>query len=94
MSIKSSITIPFSIRSMRSCIGIGLYGKRGFFQYQCVVPFEHGYEIMHEIMLRIARSGEGSFVTVLKKFGDVASPGYAFVPATRIDTGVGLSQSW
>ncbi len=57
-----------------------VYGKRGFFQYQCVVPFEHGYEVMHEIMLRIARSGEGSFVTVLKKFGDVASPGMLSFP--------------
>jgi FAD/FMN-containing dehydrogenase len=57
-----------------------VYGKRGFFQYQCVVPFEHGYEVMHEIMLRIARSGEGSFVTVLKKFGHVASPGMLSFP--------------
>jgi FAD/FMN-containing dehydrogenase len=57
-----------------------MYGKRGFFQYQCVIPFENGYEIMREIMQRIARSGEGSFLTVFKKFGDSASPGMLSFP--------------
>ena len=56
------------------------YGKRGFFQYQCVVPFQGGYEIMREILTRISASNEGSFVTVLKQFGDIPSPGLLSFP--------------
>jgi FAD/FMN-containing dehydrogenase len=57
-----------------------MYGKRGFLQYQCVVPLDHGYEVMTELLQRISHSGEGSFLTVLKKFGDVASPGLLSFP--------------
>lgn len=57
-----------------------MYGKRGFFQYQFVIPFEGGYEAMKEIMQEINRSGEGSFLTVLKSFGDVRSPGMLSFP--------------
>jgi FAD/FMN-containing dehydrogenase len=57
-----------------------MYGKRGFMQYQFVVPFDNGYEVMQEIMQRISRSGEGSFLTVLKKFGDIRSPGLLSFP--------------
>jgi len=57
-----------------------MYGKRGFFQYQFVVPFEGGYEVMQAIMNCISRSGEGSFLTVLKSFGDVESPGMLSFP--------------
>jgi FAD/FMN-containing dehydrogenase len=57
-----------------------IYGKRGFLQYQCVVPHEDGYDVMLDILRRISRSGEGSFLTVLKKFGDVPSPGMLSFP--------------
>ena len=57
-----------------------MYGKRGFLQYQCVVPFNNGYEVMSDILQRISRSGEGSFLTVLKMFGDVPSPGMLSFP--------------
>ncbi|QBD79192.1 FAD-binding oxidoreductase [Ktedonosporobacter rubrisoli] len=57
-----------------------IYGKRGFFQYQCVVPFAHGYETIKEILRRIRRSGEGSFLTVFKKFGTISSPGMLSFP--------------
>lgn len=57
-----------------------LYGKRGFLQYQFVVPFSDGHEAMREILGRIRRSGEGSFLTVLKKFGDIQSPGMLSFP--------------
>jgi FAD/FMN-containing dehydrogenase len=58
-----------------------LYGKRGFLQYQFVVPFGTvGSEGMREILGRIRRSGQGSFLTVLKKFGDVQSPGMLSFP--------------
>lgn len=57
-----------------------MYGKRGFLQYQFVVPFENSHAAMKEILARIRRSGEGSFLTVLKKFGDVQSPGMLSFP--------------
>lgn len=57
-----------------------MYGRRGFMQYQFVIPFENGYEAMQEIIERIIQSGEGSFLTVLKKFGDVPSPGLLSFP--------------
>jgi FAD/FMN-containing dehydrogenase len=57
-----------------------MYGKRGFLQYQCVVPFEHDREAMSEILARIRHSGEGSFLTVLKEFGHIQSPGMLSFP--------------
>ncbi len=57
-----------------------LYGKRGFLQYQFVIPFTSGNEAMREILGRIRHSGEGSFLTVLKKFGDLPSPGMLSFP--------------
>src|SRR2546429_6469421 len=52
-----------------------MYGKRGFLQYQFVVPFQDGFGAMREIIGRIRRSGEGAFLTVLKTFGTIWSPG-------------------
>ncbi len=57
-----------------------MYGKRGFLQYQFVVPFENGHAAMGEILGRIRRSGEGSFLTVLKEFGNIQSPGMLSFP--------------
>ena len=57
-----------------------MYGKRGFLQYQFVVPFENAREAMKEILGRIRRSGEGSFLTVLKQFGNIQSPGMLSFP--------------
>ncbi len=57
-----------------------MYGKRGFLQYQFVVPFANADEAMREILGRIRRSGEGSFLTVLKKFGAIQSPGMLSFP--------------
>jgi len=61
-----------------------MYGKRGFLQYQFVVPFEDGFDAMREILNRIRRSGEGSFLTVLKQFGDIQSPGMLSFPRPGI----------
>jgi len=53
-----------------------LYGKRGFRQYQCVVP----EPVIAELMSIIRQSGQGSFLAVLKKFGSVQSPGLLSFP--------------
>lgn len=46
-----------------------LYGKPGFLQYQLVLPKTNGIANMRTILGRIAQSGAGSFLAVLKQFG-------------------------
>jgi FAD/FMN-containing dehydrogenase len=46
-----------------------MYGPRGFYQYQSVVPREGGKQAVHAMLAEIARSGDGSFLAVLKTFG-------------------------
>lgn len=45
------------------------YGKRGFIQYQFVLPLENGRENIRKILTDITRSGCVPFLNVLKKFG-------------------------
>lgn len=52
-----------------------LYGPHGFLQYQCVVPPQHAQASIAEMLARIAHSGQGSFLAVLKTFGNTPSPG-------------------
>jgi len=61
-----------------------IYGRRGFFQYQSVVPFTDGPEVCREMLSRISRSGQVSFLTVLKTFGRVKSPGILSFPRPGI----------
>ena len=56
-----------------------LYGKRGFLQYQCVIPEQH-LEAFEELLERIARSGMGSFLGVLKQFGSAPPAGMLSFP--------------
>jgi len=46
-----------------------IYGKSGFIQYQFVIPKTSGKEGMRKILETIAKSGNGSFLAVLKLFG-------------------------
>ncbi len=46
-----------------------LYGKRGFIQYQLVVPRDAGKAALTAILKRIVAAGRGSFLAVLKAFG-------------------------
>jgi FAD/FMN-containing dehydrogenase len=46
-----------------------LYGRRGFIQYQCVVPDEPGGGAMRVLIDRISRSGEPAALAVLKRLG-------------------------
>lgn len=50
-----------------------IYGTRGFTQYQFVLPKETGREGLRKILTRIADSGMGSFLAVLKLFGEEES---------------------
>jgi len=57
-----------------------LYGKRGFFQYQLVVPYKNDLTPLQEILKLIAKTGLASFLAVLKTFGSVQSPGLLSFP--------------
>lgn len=46
-----------------------IYGRRGFVQYQCVWPLNESREGLVEVLETIAKSGRGSFLAVLKRFG-------------------------
>ena len=57
-----------------------IYGPKGMLQYQCVLPGDDGRTMMHEMLSTIAGSGNGSFLAVLKVFGDKSSPGMMSFP--------------
>lgn len=51
------------------------YGKQGFLQWQCVVPFSSARDAMEEILGRIGASGMASFLSVMKTMGDMPPAG-------------------
>ncbi len=57
-----------------------MYGPKGFFQYQSVVPRAVGRDAIQAMLTEIAKSGEGSFLAVLKTFGDRQAPGMLSFP--------------
>ncbi|MGR2930014.1 FAD-binding oxidoreductase [Acidithiobacillus ferriphilus] len=57
-----------------------LYGRRGFLQYQCVVPPESAKESIRALLEIIATARSGSFLAVLKVFGNRFSPGLLSFP--------------
>lgn len=57
-----------------------IYGPRGFYQYQCVVPPAHAQDSIAEMLKLIARSGQGSFLAVLKVFGTRPAVGLMSFP--------------
>ncbi len=46
-----------------------LYGKRGFYQFQCVIPDEAADEGIQEIIKTVSNSEEKPYLAVLKTFG-------------------------
>lgn len=61
-----------------------LYGPRGLYQYQCVIPAAAGQEATAQLLSSIARSGQGSFLAVIKAFGALPSPGMLSFPREGI----------
>ncbi|MFC5585716.1 FAD-dependent oxidoreductase [Nitratireductor kimnyeongensis] len=57
-----------------------LYGPRGLLQHQCVVPFDAARETIPAMLAAAREAGQASFLTVLKRFGDVPSPGTLSFP--------------
>ena len=46
-----------------------IYGRKGFVQYQCVIPVAQARIVLAEIMDRVSRRGSASFLAVLKLLG-------------------------
>jgi len=57
-----------------------IYGPKGFLQYQCVLPPEVAEPALSELLARIANSGQGSFLAVLKRFGEKPAVGMLSFP--------------
>lgn len=57
-----------------------IYGKDGFFQFQSLVPPEAAPATARAMLSAIAESGQGSFLAVLKNFGEGSSPGLLSFP--------------
>jgi FAD/FMN-containing dehydrogenase len=70
-----------------------IYGRRGFQQYQCVVPESAGRDAIAAMLKAIAECGVGSFLAVLKRCGDIASPGLLSFPMPGPTLAVDVPQS-
>lgn len=46
-----------------------VYGRKGFAQFQCVLPLERSEDGLTALLSEIVRAGSGSFLGVLKRFG-------------------------
>ncbi|VVO81700.1 Decaprenylphosphoryl-beta-D-ribose oxidase [Pseudomonas fluorescens] len=57
-----------------------IYGRKGFQQFQCVLPEAVAEDALAQLLTSIASSGTGSFLAVLKRCGDIASPGLLSFP--------------
>ena len=57
-----------------------IYGPKGFLQYQCVLPPQVAEPALSELLARIAKSGQGSFLAVLKRFGEKPAVGMLSFP--------------
>jgi FAD/FMN-containing dehydrogenase len=67
-----------------------LYGSRGFLQYQCVVPFDGEGGAIQDVLQRVARTGDASFLSVLKIFGAKRSPGMLSFPRPGVTLALDL----
>lgn len=61
-----------------------LYGRPGFLQYQFVVPREAAMEVVPAILKEARRTGTVAFLSVLKTFGILTSPGLLSFPKPGI----------
>lgn len=70
-----------------------MYGPRGFQQYQCVIPEAQARDGIRALLMAIASAGVGSFLAVLKRCGDMPSPGLLSFPLPGITLALDFPQS-
>jgi hypothetical protein len=57
-----------------------VYGARGFFQYQFVIPHATSEAVVSKVLEKVAKSGAASFLAVMKTFGDRIPTGMLSFP--------------
>lgn len=65
-----------------------MYGSRGFLQWQCAVPVTDNNDAIKSILNNIIKSRLGSFLVVLKEFGDIPPHGMLSFPMPGITLAV------
>jgi len=69
-----------------------IYGRAGFQQYQCVVPDTNAPDAIKAVLAQISTSGTGSFLAVLKRCGNVPSPGLLSFPLPGVSLALDFPQ--
>lgn len=57
-----------------------LYGQAGLFQHQSLVPEDQARAVIPQMLKATREAGQNSFLTVLKRFGNIRSPGMMSFP--------------
>ena len=70
-----------------------LYGPRGFHQYQCVLPGDSARDSLQTLLEMISAARLGTFLSVLKGFGERQSPGLLSFPQPGLTLAVDLPAS-
>ena len=68
-----------------------LYGRRGFFQHQSVVPMNNAPETVRRLLELTAACGETPFLAVLKVLGERPSPGLLSFPMSGVTLALDLA---
>ncbi|MHA6236532.1 FAD-binding oxidoreductase [Pseudomonas fluorescens group sp. PF-69] len=70
-----------------------VYGSKGFQQFQCVIPDDNAEATTRELLKEIANAGTGSFLAVLKRCGDINSPGLISFPLSGTSLALDFPQT-
>ena len=57
-----------------------LYGQAGLFQHQSLIPEDQARAVIPQMLKATREAGQNSFLTMLKRFGDIKSPGMMSFP--------------
>ena len=66
-----------------------VYGRRGFTQYQCVIPERHGHEGMRQLLQHLSEKHANAFLCVIKNCGDEGH-GLLSFPLTGMSAAIDL----